>query len=97
MACLQWNVFRNEYLTTLTQIHLHKQYIFDTHNIQSEYAFLFPFSIQRHYIFVKIKPLYQISKLIWFFMLQSFWFWVSSCKDIYANKQTLLEEYPAIV
>ena len=39
------NVFRYEYLTFQTQIHLHKQYIFDTNIIQSEYAFLFPFSI----------------------------------------------------
>ena len=28
-------------LTFQTQIHLHKQYIFDTNNIQSEYALLF--------------------------------------------------------
>ena len=39
------NVFRYEYLTFQKQIHLHKQYIFDTNNIQIEYAFLFPFSI----------------------------------------------------
>ena len=39
------NVFRYEYLTFQTQIHLHKQYIFDTNISQSEYAFLFPFSI----------------------------------------------------
>ena len=39
------NVFRNEYLTFQTQIYLHKQYIFDTNIIQSEYAFLFPFSL----------------------------------------------------
>ena len=39
------NVFRYEYSTFLTQIHLHKQYIFDTIIIQSENAFLFPFSI----------------------------------------------------
>ena len=39
------NVFRYEYLTFQTQIHLHKQDIFDTNIIQSEYAFLFPFSI----------------------------------------------------
>ena len=38
-------VFRYEYLTFQTQIHLHKQYIFHTKNIQSEYALLFPFSI----------------------------------------------------
>ena len=42
------NVFRYEYLTFQTQIYLHKQYIFDTNIIQSEYALLFPFSIQ-HY------------------------------------------------
>ena len=42
------NVFRYEYLTFQTQIHLHKRYIFDTNIIQSEYAFLFPFSI--HFI-----------------------------------------------
>ena len=45
------NVFRYEYLTFQTQIHLHKQYIFDTNIIQSEYALLFPFSIQ--YFFLK--------------------------------------------
>ena len=39
------NVFRYEYLTFQTQISLHKQYISDTNNIQSEYAFPFPFSI----------------------------------------------------
>ena len=39
------NVFRYEYLTFQTQINLHKQYIFDTDITQSEYAFLFPFSI----------------------------------------------------
>ena len=39
------DVFRYEYLTFQTQIHLHKQYIFDTNILQSEYAFLFPFSI----------------------------------------------------
>ena len=44
------NVFRYEYLTFQTQIYLHKQYIFDTNIIQSEYALLFPFSIL--YMFV---------------------------------------------
>ena len=39
------NVFRYEYLTFQTHIYLHKQYIFDTNIIQSEYALLFPFSI----------------------------------------------------
>ena len=39
------NVFWYEYLTFQTQIYLHKQYIFDTNIIQSEYALLFPFSI----------------------------------------------------
>ena len=39
------NVFRYEYLTFQTHIQLHKQYIIDTNIIQSEYAFLFPFSI----------------------------------------------------
>ena len=39
------NVFRYEYLTFQTQIHLHKQYIFHTNTIQSEYAFLFLFNI----------------------------------------------------
>ena len=33
----------NIYLTFQTQIHLQKQYIFDTNIIQSEYAFLFSF------------------------------------------------------
>ena len=44
------NVFRYEYLTFQTQIHLHKQYICDTNIIQSEYAFLFPFSIALSFI-----------------------------------------------
>ena len=39
------NMFKYEYLTFQTQIHLHKQYIFDTNINQSEYASLFPFSI----------------------------------------------------
>ena len=39
------NVFWYECLTFQTQIYLHKQYIFDTNIIQSEYALLFPFSI----------------------------------------------------
>ena len=39
------DVLRYEYLTFQTQIYLHKQYIFDTNIIQSEYAYLFPFSI----------------------------------------------------
>ena len=39
------NVFRYAYLTFQTQNHLYKQYIVDTSIIQSEYAFLFPFSI----------------------------------------------------
>ena len=39
------NVFRYGYFTFQTQIHLHKQHIFDTNITQSEYAFLFPFSI----------------------------------------------------
>ena len=47
------NLFRYEYLTFQIQIHLHKQYIFDTNITQNEYAFLFPFSIHssisRHY------------------------------------------------
>ena len=42
------NVLRYEYLTFQTQIHLHKQYIFDTNIIQSEYAFIFPFSINKN-------------------------------------------------
>ena len=41
------NVFWYEYLTFQTEIYLHKQYIFDTNIIQSEYALLFPFSIYR--------------------------------------------------
>ena len=39
------NVLRYVYLIFQTQIYLHKQYIFDTNIIQSEYALLFPFSI----------------------------------------------------
>ena len=50
---VQWNVSQcvYEYLTFQTQIHLHKQYIFDTNIIQSEYAYLFPFSIDWFKIF----------------------------------------------
>ena len=48
------NVFRYEYLTFQTQIYLHKQYIFDTNIIQSEYALLFPFSILFIYSAVKV-------------------------------------------
>ena len=44
------NVFRYEYFTFQTQIYLHKQYIFDTNIIQSEYALLFPFSICKTYM-----------------------------------------------
>ena len=69
------NVFKYEYLTFQTQIHLHEQYIFviDTNNIQSEYAFLFPFSIYnsdsirnyQDYIRFKIKT--NIEKFIQFY------------------------------
>ena len=48
------NVFRYEYLTFQTQIYLHKQYIFDTNIIQSEYALLFPFSI--YVLKIQISP-----------------------------------------
>ena len=50
------NVFIYEYLTFQTQTHLPKQYIFDTNIIQSEYAFLFPFSIYSFYI-ISLKRL----------------------------------------
>ena len=43
------NVFWYEYLAFQTQIYLHKQYIFDTNIIQSEYALLFPFSIYKQW------------------------------------------------
>ena len=42
---MYYNMVRYEYLTFQTQIYLHKQYIFDTNIIQSQYALLFPFSI----------------------------------------------------
>ena len=51
------NVFRYEYLTFQTQIHLHKQYIFDTNIIQSEYVFLFPFSIYEFFFKWQIATL----------------------------------------
>ena len=41
-------LFRYEYFTFQTQLYLHKQYIFDTNIIQSEYALLFPFSIYKN-------------------------------------------------
>ena len=51
------NVFRYEYLTFQTQIYLHKQYIFDTNIIQSEYALLFPFNIHIYFcIKLQINP-----------------------------------------
>ena len=40
------NMFWYEYLTFQTHIYLHKQYVFDTNIIQTEYALLFPFSIK---------------------------------------------------
>ena len=53
-------MFRYKYLTFQTQIYLHKQYIFDTNIIQSEYALLFPFSI---YIFHTVFSLYYVSNV----------------------------------
>ena len=44
MGRLQWNVSQCVQIW-IFKIHLHKQYIFDTNDIQSEYEFLFPFSI----------------------------------------------------
>ena len=54
------NVFRYEYLTFQTQIHLHKQYIFDTNIIQSEYAYLFPFSINAKSFYTFVCYFYTI-------------------------------------
>ena len=54
------SVFRYEYLTFQTHIYLHKQYIFDTNIIHSEYALLFPFSIYQN----QIIPLLQSSRII---------------------------------
>ena len=48
MVCLQWNVSQCFQIRTLrfkTQINSHKQYIFDTNNIESEYAVFSLFSI----------------------------------------------------
>ena len=42
------NVCRYEYLTFQTDIFSHIKYIFDTNDNQSEYAFLFPFSIEQN-------------------------------------------------
>ena len=55
------NVFRYEYLTFQTRIHLHKQYIFETNIIQSEYAFLFPFSILKKLLEVVSKDYHNKS------------------------------------
>ena len=44
------NVLRYEYLFQ-TKINWHKKYIFDTNNIQSEYAFLFPLFISTHNVY----------------------------------------------
>ena len=49
MKCITLCSDMTIYINFQTQILLHKQYIFDTNIIQSEYAFLFPFSIF-HYI-----------------------------------------------
>ena len=61
------NVFRYEYLTFQTQIYLHKQYIFDTNIIQSEYALLFPFSILNLNLFM---PIYHFWYLYYCFLLR---------------------------
>ena len=45
MCDMHHNVCRYENLTFQTPNYLHKQYIFDTNNSQSEYAFLFLFGI----------------------------------------------------
>ena len=58
------NVFRYKYLTFQTQIYLHKQYIFDTNIIQSEYALLFPFSID--YV---TKCIYRSNRIRWRFTI----------------------------
>ena len=55
-------VFRYEYLTFQTQICLHKQYIFDTNIIQSEYALLFPFSIHLHLFSALLLYLHEIDR-----------------------------------
>ena len=74
------NVFRYEYLTFQTQNNLHKQYIFDTNIIQSEYAFLFPFSLYNYtfpyYVWKKHKlrlNIIYLSFLSRFFLLIVQW------------------------
>ena len=64
------NVFRYEYLTFQTQIHLHKQYIFDTNIIQSEYAYLFPFSI---YASLTSVIILRIAKKITYKVILDIW------------------------
>ena len=41
LVAMYHNVYKCENLAFLTQIHLHKQYIFDTNIIQSEYGLFF--------------------------------------------------------
>ena len=89
---LYHNVFRYEYLTFQTQIHLHKQYIFGTNVIQSEYAFLFPFSI---YKYVRLISVIVISCRR--FVIK-FWCFSACLEDfLYTTMNSLLPYYTKIV
>ena len=98
-VCNEMNhdVFRYEYLTFQTQIHLHKQYIFDTNILQSEYAFLFPFSIylrryhtyagvlvRQHVVFEAIILLANCTLLVDYFL----------CSYLEAFVKTFCSPYP---
>ena len=72
-----------DYLTFKKRIHLHKQYIFDSNNIQSEYAFLFPFSIYNMFdiVLLCLLEIFQIMVLLfavfwteWNFTFGELWY-----------------------
>ena len=69
VVCLQYNASKHVqiYLTFQTQIHLHKQCIFDTNNSQREYAFLFPLSIN---ILLTVIHYYALQRIFYIKMLK---------------------------
>ena len=67
------------------------QYIFILYKLIIRFAccyYSWTFTIKTTYKDYYLKPLYSI----WFVMLQSLYLLVYTCKDVYANKRTLLEE-----
>ena len=74
------NVCRYEFSTFQTDIHLHNWHIFVTNNNQSEYAFLFPFSIDQVRLLYGLSPLICIivlcSKYVFrIFLCRPFMYW----------------------